>query len=410
MIAALAPLAARTKLIAVLFADRAPDLALLPVLARAGFAGAMLDTADKDGSRLLDHMDLPHLRGFVAACRAEGMLAGLAGALEAPDVPRLLVLAPDVLGFRGALTGSAGRAAPIAREAVQAIRALIPPEDAPADGGGVDYRLLAARGYAPDPNGDPAFTDRVFVRDLVLPVRIGAYARERAAPQRVRFAVEVLVTRAARASADMRDVFSYDVITDGIRLLIDAGHVPLVETLAERIAEMLLAHPRVVTRNGRGGKARDRQRHRRRGDRAHARQRGRGRGHDGGAVVTRHRRAAPLVVKLGGSHAGSALLRPWLRAIEAAAGRVVLVPGGGPFADAVRDAQATMAIRRRGRRRDGAAGDGAVRPCPGGTRHALRDGRDARRDRAGAASGARAGVVAARAAARRRRACRETGT
>ncbi len=49
-----------------------------------------------------------------------------------------------------------------------------------------------------------------------------------------------------------------------------------------------------------------------------------------------------LVVKLGGSHAGSALLRPWLRAIEAAAGRVVLVPGGGPFADAVRDAQATM--------------------------------------------------------------------
>ncbi len=52
--------------------------------------------------------------------------------------------------------------------------------------------------------------------------------------------------------------------------------------------------------------------------------------------------AAPLVVKLGGSHAGSGLLRPWLRAIETAAGRVVLVPGGGPFADAVRDAQATM--------------------------------------------------------------------
>ncbi|MGH7210185.1 MAG: (5-formylfuran-3-yl)methyl phosphate synthase, partial [Acetobacteraceae bacterium] len=139
VIAALAPLAARTKLIAVLFADRAPDLALLPVLARAGFAGAMLDTADKNGSRLLDHRDLPHLRGFVAACRAERMQAGLAGGLEAPDVPRLLLLAPDVLGFRGALTGSAGRAAPIVREAAQAIRALIPPEDAPAEGGGIDY-------------------------------------------------------------------------------------------------------------------------------------------------------------------------------------------------------------------------------------------------------------------------------
>jgi dihydroneopterin aldolase len=44
----------------------------------------------------------------------------------------------------------------------------------------------------------------------------------------------------------MRDVFSYDLITDGIRMLIASGHVALVETLAERIAAMLLAHPRVV--------------------------------------------------------------------------------------------------------------------------------------------------------------------
>lgn len=48
---------------------------------------------------------------------------------------------------------------------------------------------------------------------------------------------------------------------------------------------------------------------------------------------------APVVVKLGGSYAGSPLLRPWLMVVEAAAGRVVLVPGGGPFADAVRAAQ-----------------------------------------------------------------------
>lgn len=49
--------------------------------------------------------------------------------------------------------------------------------------------------------------------------------------------------------------------------------------------------------------------------------------------------APALVVKLGGSYAGSARLRPWLRAITAGAGHVVLVPGGGPFADAVRTAQ-----------------------------------------------------------------------
>jgi aspartokinase-like uncharacterized kinase len=48
------------------------------------------------------------------------------------------------------------------------------------------------------------------------------------------------------------------------------------------------------------------------------------------------------IVKLGGSHALSSLLGRWLGAIGRAAGRVVVVPGGGPFADAVRDAQPAM--------------------------------------------------------------------
>ena len=48
------------------------------------------------------------------------------------------------------------------------------------------------------------------------------------------------------------------------------------------------------------------------------------------------------VVKLGGSHAFSPTLRPWLHTIATAAGDVVIVPGGGPFADAVRGAQPRM--------------------------------------------------------------------
>jgi dihydroneopterin aldolase len=240
---ALAALTGRVKLVGMLFADRDPDLALLPLLAECGFAGAMLDTAEKDGRRLLDHWDLPRLRDFVTACTQQGLLAGLAGSLEAPDIPRLLLLNPAVLGFRGALCGDAGRAGPIDRDSVLAIRGLIPPEHAAGLAGAVDYAFLA-RGYTPDRQGD--VTDRVFVHDFVLPVRIGAYAHERAAPQRVRFDVDVLVMRASRPTQDMRDVFSYDLIRDGIHLLVAAGHVPLVETLAERIADMLLAHPGVV--------------------------------------------------------------------------------------------------------------------------------------------------------------------
>lgn len=46
------------------------------------------------------------------------------------------------------------------------------------------------------------------------------------------------------------------------------------------------------------------------------------------------------VLKLGGSLSGQAALSGWLQALARAGGRVVVVPGGGPFADAVRNAQA----------------------------------------------------------------------
>ncbi len=51
---------------------------------------------------------------------------------------------------------------------------------------------------------------------------------------------------------------------------------------------------------------------------------------------------APVVVKLGGSLAFSHNLQQWIVACAACAGRVVIVPGGGPFADTVRSAQARM--------------------------------------------------------------------
>jgi dihydroneopterin aldolase len=53
-------------------------------------------------------------------------------------------------------------------------------------------------------------------------------------------------------------------------------------------------------------------------------------------------RPSPTVIKLGGSFAYSPDLKDWLAAIARCAGRVVIVPGGGPFADLVRAAQAQM--------------------------------------------------------------------
>lgn len=248
-IRALSTLARRVKLVGVMFADHGFDAALVPLMASSGFAGAMLDTARKTGGRLLDHMGVAALGAFVDACRAHGLTGGLAGSLEAPDVPRLLLLAPDVLGFRGALCRDHDRTAGIDPAAVDVIRALIP-EDPRAvrrlgDGAAkVDYRLLAARGYAVK---DDVATDRILVRDFVLPIRIGAYKHEREKPQNVRFNVDVGIIRSPHVAQDMRDVFSYDVILDGIRMVAAQEHIALIETLAERIAALILAQHRVVS-------------------------------------------------------------------------------------------------------------------------------------------------------------------
>ncbi len=59
-------------------------------------------------------------------------------------------------------------------------------------------------------------------------------------------------------------------------------------------------------------------------------------------VGARSSRSRLAVVKLGGSHATGPHLKDWLTAIAAEAGSIVIVPGGGPFADAVRIAQASI--------------------------------------------------------------------
>ena len=57
-IRALASLARRTSLIGVMFADHGADEALVGLMAESGFAGAMIDTANKTAGRLLDHMNI----------------------------------------------------------------------------------------------------------------------------------------------------------------------------------------------------------------------------------------------------------------------------------------------------------------------------------------------------------------
>ena len=240
----LSRLARDVALVGMMFADEKPDFAVLAKLGKLGFKGAMLDTRDKTRGRLIAHLEVVQLNQFTSQCRALNLMSGLAGSLEAPDVPRLLLVRPDVLGFRGALCHAHDRRGAIDPQAVALIRDLIPRERPDPDASPkIDWRLLA-RGLigGRDQEGE---LDRVFVRDFVVSAAIGAYAFERAIRQRVVFDVEALVRRAGAHADDMRSIFSYDVILDAIRLVVGRGHVDFVETLAEEVAAVVLQHARV---------------------------------------------------------------------------------------------------------------------------------------------------------------------
>jgi uncharacterized protein (UPF0264 family) len=119
------PASGGLKLIAVLFGDRQPDIACLDAIAAAGFCGVMLDTQDKQRGSLLDCCEIVFLADFVTAARERGLLCGLAGSLRSGDVETLLPLAPDYLGFRGALCVGSRRTERLDEDAVREIRRLV---------------------------------------------------------------------------------------------------------------------------------------------------------------------------------------------------------------------------------------------------------------------------------------------
>ena len=89
-------------------------------------------------------------------------------------------------------------------------------------------------------------TLRVFVRDLILPCRIGVYSHEQHAEQRVRINLELTCVEHPAINDEHHNVVCYAEVVEGIRKLIAEGHINLVETLAERIAADCLADHRVV--------------------------------------------------------------------------------------------------------------------------------------------------------------------
>ena len=114
------------RIVLVFFAEIFPDDLDLQGLKKTGIMGVMLDTCEKAGGSLREKLDDGTLAEFVSNAKRAGLISGLAGSLTREDIPPLLRINPDYLGFRGALCKQHQRSRQIDGSKVTAIRKLIP--------------------------------------------------------------------------------------------------------------------------------------------------------------------------------------------------------------------------------------------------------------------------------------------
>jgi dihydroneopterin aldolase len=86
----------------------------------------------------------------------------------------------------------------------------------------------------------------VFVRDLELNANIGVHRFEKGQLQPVRINIDLTVGEMDGEIEDrLENVVDYELVVKGVKAILAAGHLNLVETLAERISQQCLEDDRV---------------------------------------------------------------------------------------------------------------------------------------------------------------------
>jgi len=83
----------------------------------------------------------------------------------------------------------------------------------------------------------------VFVRGLTVEAGIGVYDHEHGRLQTL--VIDVALTLDPAPVERLADTINYETVAEAARAIVAAGHVGLVETFAERLAEACLSDPRV---------------------------------------------------------------------------------------------------------------------------------------------------------------------
>lgn len=96
-------------------------------------------------------------------------------------------------------------------------------------------------------NSDMDQPDRILLHDYIVSAEIGAFQTERGQRQRLRFNIEVdLATHVHGVNDEVDRILSYDILTGAVAAGLADRRYDLLETLAEKIAAQILAHPRAA--------------------------------------------------------------------------------------------------------------------------------------------------------------------
>ncbi|MDX2201736.1 MAG: dihydroneopterin aldolase [Hyphomicrobiaceae bacterium] len=88
---------------------------------------------------------------------------------------------------------------------------------------------------------------RVLIRDMEIVASVGVFEHEKRYEQRIVVSLELDVADDYDGRSDrLEHVLDYAAVVEGTVRLVQAEHVHLIETLAERIAALCLADPRVL--------------------------------------------------------------------------------------------------------------------------------------------------------------------
>jgi len=86
----------------------------------------------------------------------------------------------------------------------------------------------------------------VLVKNLILKASVGIYPKEKIRTQKVRFNISITANDNIKTKNDISEFVSYEDVIKNVKNTINRGHTPLIENLAQNIAEKCLINKRIL--------------------------------------------------------------------------------------------------------------------------------------------------------------------